>query len=382
MAILPPPFPPGPFPRGPLIPRPKIVPIPGATFPPPTAILPAFTPVGGPPYLIIYCWVPLGAWPGDMSSSLQLDPALLDNLGNAQSLIFTFPGVLGEPQPGFVGYPAALRAPQGDSSRDAQLTNTVAGNKFFNALEAWSSPLRTFEEFRGFPLLNADCYTVISINNIVNRSNKNFFYNTAFNGTGYAEGDTGTIQGGAEGDATYVITSVYEPNGAVGTFEITSSGSGGYSVGPHPTTPTSGAGDGTFQINITSVGFLGAIASAGFVESSEPYIKLNFSFYNPTINPKSLMMVATVGSLDEFSFYYSDDSLGTGNLGLIVADSFGHVGQLFADGYMYASESYPDPTPTSPFIDILAVMGEPYVGGNFTASLGTKSFTFGVAGSF
>jgi hypothetical protein len=72
-------------------------------------------------------------------------------------------------------------------------------------------------------------------------------------GSGYAPGDTGTIDDPASWgfDATYVVDTV-DGSGAVLTFTVTNPGAGGYGVGVSPTSAPSGGGSG-FTIDVTSV---------------------------------------------------------------------------------------------------------------------------------
>lgn len=76
----------------------------------------------------------------------------------------------------------------------------------------------------------------------------------AAGGAGYAPGDTGTITD-ISSDAAYVVDTV-GGGGSVLTYHLTNPGTlPGYSTedNPLPTTPTSGAGDGNFTVNITAI---------------------------------------------------------------------------------------------------------------------------------
>jgi hypothetical protein len=75
---------------------------------------------------------------------------------------------------------------------------------------------------------------------------------TDFGGTGYSIGDTGTInQVNSSGDATYQVTSVL--SGAVTGFTLTSGGTAYLAPATAaPTAVTTGGGDGTFTVNISS----------------------------------------------------------------------------------------------------------------------------------
>jgi hypothetical protein len=117
------------------------------------------TPDGGAPYLILYAYVSTGYVPGQIGALCTILPIVSAGLP-VSSIIPIF-----NLEAGFTGYPPAVRAPQGDSSRDEQLTNAVAGNKFFDALAGWTSPQRAFTAESGAA---ADQYTVISLNNIIN----------------------------------------------------------------------------------------------------------------------------------------------------------------------------------------------------------------------
>jgi hypothetical protein len=76
-------------------------------------------------------------------------------------------------------------------------------------------------------------------------------YGVGAGGTGYAVGDTGTVTTGGA-NATYQVTAVV--GGAVTAFVITDSGSG-YSVSNgQATAVTTGGGDGTFTVNVFTIG--------------------------------------------------------------------------------------------------------------------------------
>jgi len=84
-------------------------------------------------------------------------------------------------------------------------------------------------------------------------------------GSGYAPGDTGTIQLG-NGDAAYEIDTV-DGGGAVLTFHITAAGSG-YTTGTNVgTTTTSGAGDGLFTVDTTAAAI---VPATGIVDLGRP----------------------------------------------------------------------------------------------------------------
>ena len=253
---------------------------------------------------------------------------------------------------GFVGYPNSPKP-----YRDSQLTNTIFGNEYFDALSAWTSPTRVFKN--GLGNVCADCYAVISINNTLNRTVPGFFYNSVFTGAGYSPGDTGTIHGGNAGDATYEVTAVGVLDGSVAAFEITGSGSAGYAPGLAATTSTDGDGSG-FVMLITGVFGPGDIYQATLVPSSQPYMKFSL-----TVNDDNLfVMCATVTSLQGFSFNGN-------NLGLIVQDLNSNQAELFQIESMSQSSANPgfnirtdypatplfapnvySPTLTLPFIDV------------------------------
>lgn len=70
-------------------------------------------------------------------------------------------------------------------------------------------------------------------------------------GSGYAPGDTGTIQGGAT-DAAYVVDTV-DGGGGVLTYHLTDDGTG-WGVGDgYLTTVTTGGGDGALTIDVTEI---------------------------------------------------------------------------------------------------------------------------------
>jgi hypothetical protein len=77
----------------------------------------------------------------------------------------------------------------------------------------------------------------------------------AAGGSGYAPGDTGTINDPPDGfgfGATYVVDAV-DGGGGVTAFTVTTAGSG-YGVGVTTTTHTTGSGDDAFTVDVTSVG--------------------------------------------------------------------------------------------------------------------------------
>jgi hypothetical protein len=71
-------------------------------------------------------------------------------------------------------------------------------------------------------------------------------------GTGYAPGDTGNINTG-DNNAAYTVNTV-DGGGGVLTFTLTNGGQGNTVSTGNGTTVTSGGGDGTFEVDINSVG--------------------------------------------------------------------------------------------------------------------------------
>lgn len=76
-------------------------------------------------------------------------------------------------------------------------------------------------------------------------------FSVSVGGSGYAPGDTGSIDSG-NADALYAVDTV-DGGGAVLTFHLDANGTG-YVVGPNdPTTPFDGAGDAQFAVSIDSI---------------------------------------------------------------------------------------------------------------------------------
>ena len=107
-------------------------------------------------YLILYAYYYLQNEPRTDRVNVLISPA--PSSASAQAYPLFNSGSEGADS--FSGYPLAYPPPQGQSTRDASLTNAVLGNKNFNGLLAWNSPLRFFQDGAFW---DGDQYTAISL---------------------------------------------------------------------------------------------------------------------------------------------------------------------------------------------------------------------------
>lgn len=107
-------------------------------------------------YLILYAYYYLKAEPVTDRLNVLISPAPSSVSAQAYPLFNSG----SEGANSFSGYPVAYPPPRGQSSRDANLTNAVLGNKNFNGLLAWNSPLRFYEDGSDW---SGDQYTAISL---------------------------------------------------------------------------------------------------------------------------------------------------------------------------------------------------------------------------
>jgi hypothetical protein len=111
-------------------------------------------------YLILYGYFNLSAEVVTDRSNVLISPA--PSSASAQAYPLYNSGGSGPDD--FFGYPIAYPPPTGQSTRNLQLTNVVLGNKYFNGLLAWNSPLRYWEVGDAW---TGDQYTAISLDALV-----------------------------------------------------------------------------------------------------------------------------------------------------------------------------------------------------------------------
>ena len=348
-------------------PHPLFQQLPNAAGPPPIGgIGPGI--IGGPPYLIAYCWT-LGQAYSRQTLVLDFNPPM-----PGIQVVVEFPA-----ETGFVGWPF---------TNSTLISDNVADNpELYNTLVAWTSPFRLYDQVG--PKFTADAYSVFSINSVLVSTSSTEYFHFINPGSKYANGDIGFIGGGLHSDAQYIVTKA-DVEGHVQAVAVWSAGSGGYSVGPHPTAPFTGDGDGTLVVNITGVTSGGLVTGLGLVESAEPYITIeplikgdpDFQLY---------VMLATVTNLYGFQRGFSGSN--TPASGLIVDDGLGNVADMFVietmmgtpagfdvrtdypSGFPYNPNIY-SPDGSLPFVDCAMCTGN---NDKFTPiTLGLKSLTFNV----
>lgn len=156
--------------------------------------------------------------------------------------------------------------------------------------------------------------------------------------TGYAINDTGTINTG-NGDATYVVDSVSVP-GAVLTYHLTADGTG-YSTGSGVgTTVTSGAGDGTFTVNITATSGPLTGATVSLVTGALiGQITTSGSYATPPTNPVTETSNTGSGTGATWDLFWSSLATATDNTGglpLVVNADFPYSATSITTPYITA----------------------------------------------